>query len=159
MAERKTGAAYDLSLFEQKKPSVVALEPNKMQQQAILRRKRLQTACKVISGVLAAAFVLSAFVLMIVSRVQLTELNEASAALQEQIAILESENVRLNGELSGLASAQSIEQYAQQHGMQKVQSHQIEYFTMDETDRIETPDTDDGGFWSSLWNTVVGWFS
>ncbi len=152
-------AAYDLSLFEAKAPHVVALEPNKKQQQEALRRNRLQTAIRVVTALFFSALVLGAVVLMIVSRVRLTEMNENLSELEEQLAILESEHIRLNGELSAQVSAESIESYALSHGMQKTEPHQIVYFTMEPEDRIAVPEEEEADWWTSLCHTVAEWFS
>lgn len=158
MTDKKGTAAYDLSLFEQKRPSVVALEPNKKVQEEMKRRTRRQNIGRAVSAVLVASVVLSVVVMMIVSRVRLTEMNEQADVLSDQLEILQSENVRLSGDLSALASAESIDAYVQEHGMQKVESHQIEYFTMEESDRVEVPADADETFWETLWNTIASWF-
>ena len=158
MAQPVGSAAYDLSLFESKKAPVVALKPNKKVKRQEKRRSRLQmflSACTVVATIGIALFVMS---LLIVSRVRLTEMNEQLSEMQESLGVLQSENVRLNTELCGIASAEKVEAYAEAHGLQKTEFHQIEYFTVDGGDRIETPEATSDGFFASVWSAIVSIF-
>lgn len=158
MAQGSGSAAYDLSLFEAKKAPVVALKPNKKMKRQEKRRTRLQTALNALAIVLTVGVVLVVFSLMIISRVRLTEMNETISELQENLGVLQSENIRLNTELCGIASADKVEAYAERHGLQKTEFHQIEYFTVDGGDRIETPEGSSDGLLASVWNAITGIF-
>ncbi|MBR3290407.1 MAG: hypothetical protein IKI63_06505 [Clostridia bacterium] len=158
MAQNIGSAAYDLSLFETKKAPVVALKPNKKVKRQEKRRSRIQTILNVCAIGLAVGVVLVVFSMMIVSRVRLTEMNETLSELQENLGVLQSENIRLNTELCGIASAEKVEAYAEEHGLQKTEFHQIEYFTVDGGDRIEAPGASSGGFLTSIWNAITGIF-
>ena len=158
MAQNTGSAAYDLSLFEAKKAPVVALEPNKKVKRQEKRRSRLQTFLTACTIVITISLVLFVFSLMINSRVRLTEMNETLSEMQEELGVLQSENVRLNTELCGIASSEKVEAYAEAHGLQKMEFHQIEYFTVDGGDRIETPQASSDGFLSSVWNAIVSIF-
>ena len=53
-----------------------------------------------------------------------------------------------------------MEAYAKENGMQKMEPGQVAYIT------VEIPDNQAGengreetGFWESIWNTIVGFFS
>lgn len=61
-----------------------------------------------------------------------SEINE----IQDKIAIAESETVRLKNEYSALYSLESVEAFAEEHGMVKVQSYQISYLDLSEGDKI-----------------------
>ena len=158
MAQTPGSAAYDLSLFEARKAPVVALKPNKKVKRQEKRRSRIQTIMNVAAIGVAISAVLIVVSLMIISRVRLTEMNETLSDMQDQLGVLQSENVRLNTELCGIASAEKVEAYAEEHGLQKMEYHQIEYFTVDGGDRIETPDNASGGWLSSVWNAIIGIF-
>ena len=158
MAQHIGSAAYDLALFETKKAPVVALKPNKKVKRQEKRRSRLQTFLSACTIVITVSLVLFVFSLMIISRVKLTEMNETLSEMQEELGVLQSENIRLSTELCGIASAEKVEAYAEAHGLQKMEFHQIEYFTVDGGDRIETPQASSDGFLSSVWNAIVSIF-
>jgi len=158
MAQSTGSAAYDLSLFEPKKAPVVALKPNKKVKRQEKRRTRLQAFLSALTVVITIAVVLGVISMMIISRVRLTEMNEALSEMEEELGVLQSENIRLSTELCGIASAEKVEAYAEAHGLQKTEFHQIEYFTVEGGDRIETPQTASDGFFASVWNAVVSVF-
>lgn len=159
MQNAKTNAAYDLSLFEPKARRVVALEPNKKQQQAMQHHARVQSITRIVSIFAVVAFVLGAVALMIIARVRLTEMNDTISELNDEIAILQSEHIRLQSELSAQSSAESLEQYALAHGMQKTEAHQVVYFSMDEGERAEVPESANESWWGSLCHAVSDWFA
>lgn len=149
MTNVRSSAAYDLSMFDTRSTPVVALEPNKKAKYAKKKRSRAQS---VLNGIVTAALVsicLAAVLFFIVGRVKLTEMNSVINDLDEQLSILQSENVRLNGELCGIASADKIEEYAKKNGLKKVEANQIEYFTIEDGDRIEKTSKTEG-FLSSI---------
>ena len=158
MAQNTSSAAYDLSLFEAKKASVVALKPNKKVKRQEKRRTRLQTFLSASTIVVTVGIVLFVFSLMIISRVKLTEMNNTLSGLQEELSVLQSENVRLNTQLCGIASSEKVEAYAEAHGLQKMEFHQIEYFTVDGGDRIETPEQPSEGLLATVWNAITSIF-
>ncbi|MBQ1211277.1 MAG: hypothetical protein IIX68_05700 [Clostridia bacterium] len=67
--------AYDLSMFEEKKPNVVALKPNKKAVRANKRQRRVQSTLNTLATVACTAVALSFVLLAIFARVRLTELN------------------------------------------------------------------------------------
>lgn len=158
MAQNPGSAAYDLSLFESKKAPVVALKPNKKVKRQEKRRSRIQTILNVGAIGVAVSVALIVLSLMIISRVRLTEMNETLSEMQDRLGVLQSENIRLNTELCGIASAEKVEAYAEEHGLHKTEFHQIEYFTVDGGDRIEAPSDASGGFFASVWNAIIGIF-
>lgn len=151
--------AYDLSMFEEKKPSVVALKPNKKAIRADKRQHRVQSTLNMLATIVSAAAVLTVVLLMIFARVRITELNNAIETAQEEMQILQSENVRLKGEIAEAASPDKVDAYAKEHGMVKVEPNQIHYFSVDSADRAEIPNDANGNFFSTLWNGIVSLFS
>lgn len=158
MADSRGSAAYDLSLFEPKPAKVVALPPNKKVQRAQQRRTRLQKIVNAVVATVCGGAVFAVVTLMIVSRVRLTEMNESITALTDQLSILQSETTRLQGELASQTSTESVENYASENGMQKVESYQVGYFTVDGGERIEVPTEEEPGFWQSLSAWISGLF-
>lgn len=154
MAQR----AYDLSMYEKKAPTVVALKENKKMQRAQTRQGRIQTAVNAVVTGAAVLALLVVFLLMINSGVRMTQINNEINALENEIGILQSENVRLKGEIAAIASPESVETYAKANGMTKVESHQVRYFSVDDSDSAEIPTDANENFLVSLWETVVGIF-
>ena len=156
MTDPHGSGAYDLSLFEPRKAKVTSIQPNKKQQKANRRRARLQSFLNAAAVMLTAVVVVGALGMLIVSRVRLTEMNNTIAGLQKELAILESETKSLTHTLAAQTSTQSVEEYARSHGMQKVESYQIDYFTVDGEKAEEEAEEPD--FWQSLWNQITHFF-
>ena len=157
MADNRGSQAYDLSLFEPKKAKVTNIQPNKKQLKANRRRARLQTLLNAVTVLVTAAVIVGALGMMIVSRVRLTEMNNTIAGLERELAILESETKTLTHTLAAQTSTQSIEEYAISHGMQKLESYQIEYFTVEADSQTAVKDTP-ATWWESLWESITHLF-
>ena len=104
--------AYDLSMYEQKAPAVVALKENKKAKRAQTRQGRIQSAVNAVVTGVAILSLLVVFLLMINSGVRMTQINNEINAIDEQLSILQSENVRLKGEIAAIASPESVEAFA-----------------------------------------------
>ena len=150
--------AYDLSLFEPKKAKIIPLQPNKKMQKAQKRQARLRKMVNAAVTLCVSAVVLSVVTLRIVTRVQLTELNTEIASRQAELEILISETKTLTNELAMKTSAQSVEDYIRENGMQKVESHQIQYLSVASGDEIEVADTKEVGWLEKLCAAVAGLF-
>ena len=91
----------------------------------------------------------------ITCNVRLTEMNKSIADAQTQLNTLHSEQVRLQAELAGKTSAEQINNYAQQHGMLPVDSHQIYYVEGNQEDKVTLRQDENNWFkqaWNSLWS-------
>ncbi len=148
--------AYDLSLFEPRPAKITPL-PNKKATKAERRQAKLQKLLNGAATVLVACGVVFVLAAMITSQVRLTEINNEITQTNAQISELDGEIKRLEGELAAQTSAESVAQYAEQHGFQQIQSGQIDYFTVTPA-IIETEQpVKEQGFWESLWETLTGW--
>ena len=155
---RGTSEAYDLSLFENQ-PRLHAVHSPERTAEIQEKKDRRARAGRTASYIVIATIFVVTFALMIVSRVQLTELNDQLAASRDELAILQSETSRLTNELSSKTSAESVDAYAQQNGMVKIESHQIEYITVDGGDKIEVSDPAPEGIFETIGAMVAGWFN
>lgn len=152
-----TSEAYDFSLFEPQPQLHAVKSPEKaikIQEREDRRNRRKRT----MSIVLIATLLVTVFALLIVSRVQLTELSDQISTSRDELAILQSETSRLTNELSAKTSAESVDIYARENGMEKIESHQIEYITVDGGDKIEVSDPAPDGFFETIGAMIAGWF-
>lgn len=158
MPNNSHAAAYDLSLFENKKAKLVALKPNKKELKSNSRRARLQAALNVSAYVLIALIALGIIGMLITSNVQLTELNSQIAESETRLAELKSEQVRLESALASQTSITNVNDFALENGMMMADSNQICYITVSGTDTV-TVASGDTSFFASLWNSICQIFS
>lgn len=154
----KGTSAYDLSLFETNTPRLRAV--NSPEKTAAIKEKKERSArrSRMVSNVLFGLLMLTAVTMMIVFRVQHTEVSDRISNMEEQLAILQSETSRLTNELSAKMSAESVETFAKENGMEKVESYQIEYITVDGGDKIEVSDPAPEGVFETIGAAIAGWF-
>ncbi len=153
-----TSTAYDLSLVEATEPRLRAVKSPEKTKAMQDRKQRRDRRFRLITTGIIVVLMAVTLVMMIVSRVQLTELNDQITAGQEQLDILKSETSRLSNELSSKTSAQSVDAYAKENGMQKIESYQIEYITVDGGDKIEVSDPAPDGIFETIGAAIAGWF-
>lgn len=151
--------AYDLSLFEPKEDKVIAFKPNKKLQKAQLRQNKIQAFLNTAVTLLVAVVAVTVIGTMITTRVQLTELNSAINQRKTQLTELESEYKQLRAEMAAKTSAQSVDAYAAEQGMQKVEPGQIEYITVDGGDKVQLPGEGEQSWWESVSSAIANFFS
>lgn len=152
MAAYRGTEAYDLSLFEtqivkqkpiplktpgsqkgepevQARPRANAKTAQRREEIHALRLKLKACACLTV-GLACVAAVLCSYS-------QSDELTREMASVNKQIGIAQSENVRLNAEMTSRISIDKVESYAEDVlGMVKVDSYQITYLDMSAGDQI-----------------------
>ncbi len=93
----------------------------------LLQEQRLGFG-RVITIVVVCVLTLAMFFGVLSTYAQKNELNHEISNLEEQLAVSQSENTRINSELNSLVSMSMIDKYAvEELGMTKIQSHQIRY--------------------------------
>ena len=155
---KATSNAYDLSMFEATEPRLRAVKKPKSTGTSDKRKERRDRRFRIITTGIIVVLMAATLIMMIISRVQLTELNDRITEGQEELAILQSETSRLSNELSAKTSAQSVDAYAKENGMAKVESYQIEYITVDGGDKIEVSDPAPDGIFETIGAAIAGWF-
>ena len=151
--------AYDLSLFEPKEDKIIKLKPNKKLEKVQKRRLKVQSLLNTALTLFVAALLVTVIGSMITTRVQLTEQNKLISQKQQQLDELKSEYKQLNAELAAKTSAQSVDAYAQAHGMQKIESGQSEDFTVAGGDKVELPDEGSQSWWEKIGSSITNFFS
>ena len=168
---RYSSAAYDLSLFEERRDNTVRLEalperePRREEQQAARekvvelpqqgkQKKPRRHFLRRGAAVLCFGVIFSTVTLVVYNQVQI---NTTTQQLEEA----ESLEVQLNMEASQQMNGSQVEEYATQElGMKKVVSDQVTYVNVAEEDQGAVVRQASGGsFLDKLWSTVVSWFA
>ncbi len=154
----QTNHAYDLEMFQPREPKLVALKDNKKVVENKKKRQRRQAALNTVAILSIALIALGMVAYFITCNVRLTEMNKSIADAQTQLNTLHSEQVRLQAELAGKTSAEQINNYAQQHGMLPVDSHQVYYIEGSQEDMV-TLRQDKGNWFKQAWNSLWSFLS
>ncbi len=151
--------AYDLSLFEEHPArSLKVVKPSKKEQKEQRRRQRRQSVLNVAVTMLVVTAVCAVVGLLIFNRVKITEINDQIIHQQEELEILESETIRLSNELAAQTSAEQVDAYAAANGMQKIDSYQLQYITVDAGDKLEMANSGEQGFFESIAAGITDFF-
>ena len=143
--------AYDLSLFEERPARTLeVVKPTPKAEKEQHRRHRRQSVLNTGVTLLVITAVCAVVAMMIFNRVKITEVNDQILQKQEELGILQSEGIRLSGELAAETAADKVEAYAAENGMQKIESSQMRYITVEEGDRLELAEDGEKGFFESI---------
>lgn len=159
MAYTQGSEAYDLSLFEEKEDKIVELKPNKKAEKAQKKKHKVQSVLNTVTTLFVAVIAVAVMGTMITTRVRLTELNSVMNQKQAELVELQSEYKQLSAQLASKTSAQSVDNYAQEQGMQKAEAGQIEYITVDGGDKVEIPQEDNQSWWEQIGSSIANFFS
>ncbi len=127
MAQHTSGGAYDFARFEraQAAPQRVPARPQKTPQRPVKvpeprknpaqrKRESIDSLRRTVKTILVSGLLLSLLGGMLYSEVRQDELTHAYRKLESQMAIAQSENTRLNMELSAKLSLDKVEAYARE---------------------------------------------
>ncbi len=135
----RNNLAYDLEKFEEK--------PTDKAPKIRVKRQRAEnagSAPKLIFTTVAAGLLLGA---LIYGKVENTAIHSEINAQTRYVAMLESENVRMQSELEEKTALKSVEEYAENIlGMQKLDKSQIEYVSISNGNIVDIPENDDNIF-------------
>lgn len=152
-------AAYDLNNFAAKTESEHDRELKTRSLRLIKNRRKAKTVApvKLILGVLAVIAVAS---VMIYSQVVLTELTAEVNSYQKELTHLEAEYVRLGGELEASTSIKKLEEAAENKlGLSKIDSSQVEYVNLTDSDDITVAKTAGKYLVEQYWNDIIDFIS
>lgn len=150
--------AYDLSLFEERPARLKVMKPTKKAIREQRRRQRVQSVLNVAVTMLVVTAVCAVVGLMIFDRVKITEINDEIIQKQETLDILESETIRLSNELAAQTSAEQVDAYAAANGMQKIDSYQLQYITVEAGDKLEVADNGEQGLFETVAAGITDFF-
>jgi cell division protein FtsL len=145
--------AYDLSLFERrerepfKRQTKVKIVPNPKTKQI--------SKITVFKWVAVTVVVVLSIVSIMLCNVKLTELNDKVIKAKSAYNSAKSEQTRFNMQLESRMSLKNVEDYAiTKLGLQKVQSYQIEYINLANSDKVEVNNQDRNVFLDFLHNIL-----
>ena len=150
--------AYDLDLFQPRKPHLVELKNTKKATEDNRRRSRRQSVLNLIVYLAIAALAVVLVGYFITCNVQLTEMNKALSDKQSQLSALQSEAVRFKSEMAGKTSAEKVNAYVQENGLNPINSNQIYYIEASSEDQVSIPEVESNWF-RRAWNAVVDFVS
>ncbi len=131
-----SNAAYNLDYFVNDSRVVSIDESRRRRDQ---ENKKARSAAIIFDLMIALVFATCIFLLAIVmvSQSNLTSMTKEADALDEQLAVLQSDNTRLNSELTAIASTEKIAAYAEKNGLRKAETGQVNYFSVNNQSVVE----------------------
>ena len=154
-----TEVAYNLETFAPKTAEQHDTEL-KTRSLRIIKNHRKAKVVAPIKVILASALAITVSVIMIYSQVVLTELTSEVSFYENQLTELNTEYVRLQGELEATTSIKTLEEAAETKlGLAKIDSSQVEYVSLTGADEISVART--GGkyllkeYWDSFLNFLA----
>lgn len=154
----QTNRAYDLELFQPRKPHLVELKNTKKAAEDSRRRARRQSVLNLAIYLTVAAVAVVFVAFCITLRVRMTEQNKTILDMQAQLSALQSEEVRLKSEVAGKTNAEKVNAYVQENGMNPISSNQIYYIEASQEDQVLIPE-EEGNWLRRAWNAVVDFVS
>lgn len=150
-----TEVAYNLENFAAK----TAEQQDKELKTSSLRMIKNRRKAKVVAPVkiiLASAMAIVISIIMIYSQVVLTELTSEVSFYENQLTELDTEYVRLQGELEATTSIKTLEEAAETKlGLAKIDSSQVEYVSLTGTDEISVARTGGKYLVKQYWDSFV----
>ena len=150
--------AYDLELFNPRRPRLVEMEGSKKKEEDNRRRTRRQSLLNLVVYLVIAAVAIGLVGYFITCNVRLTELNKDLIAKQAELNALQSEEVRLRSEVAGETSAEKVDQFVQANGMSPLNSNQVYYIEAEEQDQVSLPE-ESGSWLEQAWDAIVDFLS
>ena len=126
----RDNAAYDLSTFAPR------LEEKKSELKVVRTRSRAFADAFAPRVIFVFVLVMTLASLMVYNRVSLNELSSEINALNNQLAILESENVRYASLLESSASLRAIVQQAEEMGMVRIDQYRTVHIYLHDGDQV-----------------------
>lgn len=154
-----TEVAYNLETFIPKTAEQHDTEL-KTRSLRIIKNHRKAKVIAPIKVILASALAIAVSVIMIYSQVVLTELTSEVSFYENQIVELDTEYVRLQGELEAITSIKTLEEAAETKlGLAKIDSSQVEYVNLTGDDQISVARTGGKYLIKENWDNFVNFIA
>lgn len=154
----QTQKEYDLEHFKPHEPRLIALNNSPRAQKKKKKRAKRQkfiNAVFYITLLSIFGFLVSS---IITNHVRITELNSQLAEKDKQIAIMESEQVRLQSEITALSSPERLQSFAESNGFFSDANTQVYYIVAHDKDEVEIPEKQ-GNWFTNMWKNIKSAFS
>ena len=150
-----TEVAYNLENFAAKTAEQQDKELKSSSLRIIKNRRKVKVVAPV-KVIFASALAIVISVIMIYSQVVLTELTSEVSFYENQLTELNTEYVRLQGELEATTSIKSLEEAAETKlGLAKIDSSQVEYVSLTGADEISVARTGGKYLIKEYWDNFV----
>ncbi len=122
----------------------------------VIKNRRKQKSVAPVKFILDAVAVIAVALIMIYSQVVLTELTAEVNSYESKISALDTERMRLEGELEASTSIKTLEETAEKSlGLSKIDSSQIEYVNLTGEDEISVAKTGGKYLIEQYWNDFI----
>lgn len=129
-------AAPKMKPAPQKKPKLELVKKTRKTAAQVRQQTEAETK-RIIRTICVAMTILMFMAVAIFSRVQLDEVNRKIAAVENDIKLAQSDEIRIRNELNALVSIDNVEDFAaNQLGMVKVQDYQVIYIDLSTDDYV-----------------------
>lgn len=143
---------YDLERFVSHKPKLIALKKSPKEQK---RRKKQAKQQRILNISVLFSIVLAISILIghvLTNQVKITELNCVIAEKDKQITIMESEQVRLQAEITALGSPEKLRAYAEAQGLLDTSGMQVYYIVAHDKDDVQIMQK--SNWFTRLWEKI-----
>ena len=158
--DHNSNLAYDLSLFDtdeelerrRREREKQKAERDKIK---ITEKKSIGRNGSVAAVVIVVAFALTVAFSVLYSKVQISEYTTMISETKNEIELAERENVRLNSELDSMYTLDNVEKIASEElGLQKTQSSQITFITLNTEEMTEVAEEN-----NNIFVSIQNWFN
>ena len=156
MYNGNSNLAYDLSLFEVDEEYERKKEKKREEKSHIkmTEKKAVARNGSVFATVICAVLFMAVAFSILYSKVELSEYTAMISEVKTQLETEQRENDRLNAELDSMVTLDNVENIAaSQLGLQKTQSNQIAFVTLNTEKMTEVAETD-----TNIFVSIKDWF-
>lgn len=154
-----TEVAYNLENFAAKTAEQQDKELKTSSLRIIKNRRKAKTVAPV-KIILASTIAIVISVIMIYSQAILTELTSEVSFYENKITELDTEYVRLQGELEAITSIKTLEEAAESKlGLSKIDSSQVEYVNLTGNDEISVAHTSGKYLIKEKWESFINFIA
>ncbi len=159
MYNDNSNLAYDLSLFDtdeefERKRAQREKEKAAKADIKVTAKKSVGRNGSVIAVFAAVTFAVAIAFSLLYSKVQISDYTSMISETKTEIEQMERENIRLNSKLDGMYTLDNVEQIASQElGLQKTQSSQITFITLNTEEMTEVAEEN-----TNIFVSIQNWF-
>ncbi len=159
MYDHNSNLAYDLSLFDTDEEYEQRRREREKQRAErekikISQKKSIGRNGSVVTVIAASVFCLAVAFSVLYSKLQISEYTTMISETKNEIEQMERDNIRLRSELDSMYTLDNVEQVASQElGLQKTQSSQITYITMNTEEMTEVAEEN-----TNIFVSIKNWF-